>query len=570
MASVLPAPFHNSPANRAALARAHEAIAAARAGFEALEAAALRARDPLEAAALARMAYTYGMFEHPGLLASGSLERLLHELGGTHVPGGAPAAVVRGERGRSPGEGGMALAADGVRSAAAGGGARERVLHVATVVSETGGHGRVLERWLARDAGRTPTVLLLKDDEPVPESLRRAVAAAGGRFAPSLPAADLFTKARALRALAAAHDLVVLHVSNHEVVVPLAFADPAGRPPTILCNHASHQLWTGVGCADVVANLNEFDAATTVARRGVGPQRSRVLRAPAAPRALPARADARRALGLDPDAPVVLTIASPYKLRAVLDPSWSDIAAAVLDAVPDATLLLVGPSPEEPVVLPGHPRVRALGRLADVGPQLAAADLLLDSWPVTGGTTALDAGAAGLPVLALGDPPPEMVGAPEDLLGGFVARAASVAELGERAGALLDDPGERARLAARARAVVAQRHGDGWVDQMEALVAAAREHHGAAAPPPAAAPFARASAPPVDTATVAPAPLAAPPADWEAVLQLVRDGHEQGCTPEQAYAWNVPELPPARRPRTGAEVIERVARMRFAAAVETA
>jgi hypothetical protein len=528
MALALPAPFEDSPANRAALARAREAIAAARAGFEALEAGALEAGDPLEAAALARIAYTYGMFEHPGLLASAPLERLLHELGRAHVAGGAavPAA------------------------ATAGRGAGERVLHVATVVYETGGHGRVLERWLERDGARVPTVLLLKDDEPVPESLRRAVAAADGRFAPPLPAAaDLFTRARMLRALAAAHDLVVLHASNHEVVIPLAFADPDGRPPTILCNHASHQLWTGVGCADVVASLNDFDAAASVARRGVAPGRSLVLRAPAAPRALPSRAEARRALGLDPDAPVALTIASPYKLRAVLEPSYGDLAAAVLDAVPDATLLLVGPSPGDPIAPPGDPRVRALGPLPDVAPVLAAADLLLDSWPVTGGTTALDAGAAGLPVLALGDPPPEMVGAPEDLLGGFVARAASVAELGERAAALLADPAERVRLAAAAAEVVAQRHGDGWAAEMERVVAAAREQHGAAAPP---APDAL--------------PLAAGPAAWEAVIQLVRDGHEQGCTPEHAYAWNVPELPPARRPRTGAEVVERVAAMRRQAA----
>jgi glycosyltransferase involved in cell wall biosynthesis len=564
MALALPAPFADSPANRAALARAQEALGAARAGFAALEAGALAARDPLEAAALARAAYTYGMFEHPGLLASGPLERLLHGLGREHVGGTAVPAAGGVRAASTPGAGGPATGAQ------AGGARGERVLHVATVVYETGGHGRVLERWLERDAARTPTVLLLKDDEPVPDGLRRAVAAAGGGFAPSLPAADLFTKARMLRALAAAHDLVVLHVSNHEVVIPLAFADPEGRPPTILCNHASHQLWTGVGCADVVANLNDFDAACSVARRGVAPERSLVLRAPAAPRALPSREAARRALGLDPDAPVVLTIASPYKLRAVLEPAYADLAGAVLDAVPDATLLLVGPEPGDPIAPPAADgRVRALGRLPDVGPQLAAADLLLDSWPVTGGTTALDAGAAGLPVLALGDPPPEMVGAPEDLLGGFVARAASVAELGERAAALLADPPERARLAAAAAELVAQRHGDGWAAEMERVVATAREHHGAAAPPPADAALAdtAATSAALRPAASADAALASGgPAGWESVIQLVRDGHEQGCTPELAYAWNVPELPPARRPRTGAEVVERVAAMRAAAA----
>jgi glycosyltransferase involved in cell wall biosynthesis len=530
------------PADRLALARARGAIGEQRAGFELLAGAATRAADPLEAAALARMAFTYGMFNHPGMLASAPLERLLQTLGRTHVPGtpAAPGGGCSDEAGSR--EGAPSPAADAAATAASTG-SPERVLHVATVVYETGGHGRVLERWLERDRARTPTVLLLKDDEPVPASLTSAVATADGAFAEPLRG-DLFAQARALRVLASAHDLVVLHVSNHEVVVPLALADPVGRPPTIVCNHASHQLWAGVGCADVVASLNAFDAETSVVRRGVAPQRSLLLPPPATPRPRPPRAEARRLLGLDPTAPVVLTIASPYKLRAVLAPTYADLVSAVLDAVPDATLLLVGPRPEDGVV-PAGERVRALGPVADIGPHLAAADLLLDSWPVTGGTTALDAGAAGLPVLALGDPAPAMVGAPPDLLGGAVARGTAVADLAQRAAALLADPDARAALAARARAVVETRHDAGWTDALEALVAAARAHAGAAAPPREL---------PGDATS-----------DWEAVIHLVRTGHEQACSLEQAYAWNAPALPPARRPRSGAEVAERIAELRAAA-----
>ncbi len=540
-------PFWCDPADRRALARARGAIAEHRATFELLSTGALQAGDPLEAAAIARMAFTYGMFNHPGVLASAPLERLLHALGREHVPAVADT-------------GGAVTVHSRAREADAGAppARRERVLHVATVVYETGGHGRVLERWLERDAARTPTVLLLKEDEPAPASLMQALDAAGGVLAPHLPPGDLFARARALRALAAHHDLVVLHVSNHEVVIPLAFADPAGRPPTILCNHASHQLWTGVGCADVVANLNDFDAETTITRRGVSPERSLVLRAPAAPRALPTRADARRTLGLDANAPVVLTIASPYKLRAMLAPAYRDLAAAVLDAVPAATLLLVGPRPEDCIVPAGDPRIRVLGPLPDIAPQLAAADLLLDSWPVTGGTTVLDAGAAGLPVLALGDPPPEMVGAPLDSLDGAIARAPDLAALGARGAALLADPDARASLAARASAVVAARHGEGWAGEMEALVAAARAHAGRAAPPGAGLPAALADG-------TANGQDEHATSDWEAVIQLVRDGHEQSCTLEQAYLWNAPELPPHRRPRSGADLAERLGRMRAVA-----
>ena len=85
-AMALPAPFEDSPANRAAIARARRRAWRPTRGLRGAGGGALRAGDPLEAAALARMAFTYGMFNHPGLLASGPLERLLHGLGRAWVP----------------------------------------------------------------------------------------------------------------------------------------------------------------------------------------------------------------------------------------------------------------------------------------------------------------------------------------------------------------------------------------------------------------------------------------------------------------------------------------------------
>lgn len=515
----LHAPLEDCAANHAALARARGAIAEHRAAFDALAGGALRAGDPLEAAALARMAFTYGMFNDTGLLASPPLERLLNELGRTHVPGD-PAVRPTGDP--------------------------QRVLHVATVVYETGGHGRVLERWLARDR-RRPTVLLLKDDEPVPERLRRAAAAADGTLA-QLPPGDLFARARALRTLAAGHDLVVLHVSNHEVVVPLAFADPVGRPPTILFNHSSHLLWAGVGCSDVVASFNGYDGALVAQRRGVARERTVLLGLPSSPQPLPSRAEARAALGLDPDAPVLLTVASPYKLAPVVAPAYGDLATAVLDAVPAATLLLAGPTPGDAVV-PDHPRVRAFGPVPDLGAHLAAADLLLDSWPITGGTTATDAIAAGLPVIALGDPPLPLVGPRLDELGGAIACARDVPALAALAAELLVDPAARRALAVDGGAALLARSDGDWQAAMEAAIAAARAHAGEGAPPPQT------------LADVA-------PGDPECLLELAREHGRKGaagCTLRDAYVWNVPELPPALRPRTAAEVDERLAQVQAAA-----
>jgi hypothetical protein len=499
-------------ANRMALARGRQAMEEQARAFDSFAAAALRATDPLEAAGLAQIAYAYANRRHPGRMTSPPLERLINDLGRAHVPGGE-------QRLPHPGP--------------------ERMLHVTTQVYATGGHTRVLERWIERDRTRRPTLLLLRQEDPLPDSLRDACSAAGAATV-AAPPGDLLQRARDLRALACHHDAVVLHVSPFEVVVALAFADPSGRPPTILFNHASQHLWAGVGAVDVLASLWQLDADDAVARRGVPAERSLVLPLPATPRPLPARAAARAQLGLPPDAPVLLCAASPYKLDPVLEPSFHDVVAALVTELPDVHVLVAGPAPDSGLV-PDHPRARALGPVPDIGPLLAAADLLLDSWPASGATMMLDAAAAGLPCLALGggDPSVALVRPPAGLFDGTVTNAGDLPELVAATAALLGDEPRRRALADRVRTYAATCHGErGWLDALEELMDAAYRHAGAAAVP----------------ADVTPVPAS----DSEAILQLLSDADQAFFTPYHAYAWSAADLPSQARPSDEADLRARV------------
>jgi glycosyltransferase involved in cell wall biosynthesis len=500
-----------SAANRAALERGRAEIAEHARVFAAYESAALRADNDLEAAALAQMAFGWANRKHPGFMVSARLEGLLNELGRRHVPGAVSA------RGDGP-----------VR----------RVLHVSTQVYDTGGHTRIIERWIERDATRRSTLLLSRQEEPLPAALARALdARQAAAVAPVV--GDLFERARHLRALAIDHDLVVLHVSPFEVVPALAFADPEGRPPTVLLNHASHHLWAGVAASDVVASVWDPDATDATARRGVDAERSLVLELPSTPRVLPDHEEARAALELG-DRPVLLTVGAPYKLAPVLEPTFGELAQQLLDALPDAVLLVAGPEPRDGVV-PVHERAFALGPVADLAPLLAAADLLLDTWPASGATTVRDAAAAGLPVVSLGDgdPADAMVRPPAGLLGGGVVHARDVDDLVARARALLADPAERRAIGERAAAHVAAVNGErGWLEAMERVVAAAVRCRGRATVPPQLA--------------------AEPPTDAEAVLQLLYAGDHAAFTPFEAYLHHAAELPPERRPSDAVELQARV------------
>jgi hypothetical protein len=497
------------------MANARGAIAHHRAEFSVLVSAALECVDPLEAMALTRMAYEYAMFSHPGMLASPALEELLSDTGRSLIP-----------------DAGTTNPRGGATSSKV-----ERVLHVASEVYESGGHGRVLERWIEHDRERVPTVLFINGDHPVPDSVVHAVSRRGGGFARVSLRADILTRARELRLLASRHDLVVLHIHNYEILVPLALADPIGRPPTILVNHSSHLMWTGVGCADVVVSFSDLEAEMTVARRGVARERSLVMGLPSAPRTLPDRSQARAELGLDPDGPVLLSMGATYKLHPVFEVAHRDLVRTALDALPQATVLLVGPRAEDRVVDP-DPRVRVLGVMSDTSAVFAAADILIDSWPLTGGTTVIDAGDAGLTVIALADPPLPILSPPASALDGCVVRAADLEELRDRLRELWASSERRADLGRRSHAAVAAHHRDGWREGMENIVATAVEHRGAAIPP---------------------AGLAAEQVtEWEAVTLAQRAFETQNATLPTIYARNLDLLPPERRPQSVAEISARI------------
>lgn len=510
-------------ANAGRLAAARVAIAEQAATLDRFVRAAVRCDDDDEAVALAQAACHWSARRHPGRLADVALERLLHDIGRRRVPG-------------RPDDHRPAAGADDVH----------RVLHVATEVYATGGHTRVIERWIERDHRRS-TLLLLGHDAPLPASTAAAARRAGTAVVRTPAETPPLERAAHLRALAGLHDLVVLHVHPDDVVPALAFADPVGRPPVLLFNHAGHQLWTGVGAVDVVASLWAPDERACVARRGVDAERSLPLPLPAAARRLPDRDAARAALGLAPDALVLLSVGTGYKVAPTLEPSFAGIARTLVEADPRIHLLSAGPAPGDRL-LPDHERIRPLGIVADLAPLLAAADLLLDTWPISGATALLDAAAAGLPAISLGDPSPDAdagVRVPHGMLEGAVHVVGSVPELVAHVRATGDrDPAERRAARSALADAVARRHGDaGWSAALEELVTAAVAHRGAARVPEALA---------TDEGTPS-----------EAVMQLVLGAIDY--RPEHAYLQAVPALPVARRPADATELQARVAALDRAA-----
>ena len=433
-----------------------ERLAANRRSFSELEARAVElaaAGDDAGAAAWARIAADHAWHSPHGAWTSPALDDALEAIGLRSCPRAL----------RPP--------SDGAR----------RVLHVATECAAVGGHSRMAWRWIERDAGAVPTLALTRQRGPVPDRLAHAVSRRGGRI-DILEGYDELERARALAALVDGADAVVLHVHPFDAVAPIALADRRGRPPVLLVNHADHCFWLGPGVADLVVST-----------------RAAVLPVPAdAPVALPDRATARRALGLDPDARVLVAVASAYKMERIDDVGFLDLVEPVVTGLPGTVLIAVGPDDAGPwreaAVRTGG-RIRPLGVLPDPSEALAAADLFLDAYPCSSLTAALEAAAAGLPVVSHQPPRPQAgtYDIDEPALGPAHVRAATPAALAEAVAHLLsDDAARREASEAALAAAAAMRDRASWGAALEATYVRAADL--AAAGTPGRAPIPAASA----------------------------------------------------------------------------
>ena len=415
-----------TPADVAALARNRQALAALEDVCESLVADE-RWED---AAACAQAAAHLGWMNHPELFASARIDGVLRTIAARVLAPAPSAAVPRA-------------------------GARERVLHVLTEGYDTGGHTRVAWRWMEADTEREHHAVLTRQRAPIPVRIAEVVQAAGGELIALPPTAPILARADGLRRLAAGFDRVVLHIHPDDPVPALALDTP-GRPPTVLYNHADHAFWLGRTVADVVLSSRPAGMTICVERRGLEPERSRVLEVPLTGLATGTldRAAARRALGLPEDAVVLLTVGDKYKFEAAGGLHLLDVVEPVLARHPKAVLLAVGPEPGPRWASPGTGgRVCAVGRQPSLAAYYAAADVYLESYPCSSGTAVAEAAAHRLPVLAFAPDPDEA-----EVLGSTDApawrRGTSPEAYADLLGGLIADPAERERWGAAAAEVV--------------------------------------------------------------------------------------------------------------------
>lgn len=392
------------------------------------------------AAAWTRVAAAFATTNPHGALRDVRLDETLDEISRAALPAGAPA---------SPGEG------------------RRRVLHVLSEGHLIGGHLRMATRWIESDAESASSVIFTRPGFESPQLA--SLARRHGGTASALEFSSLVERARLLRKAGQEADVVICHTHCDDPVPAIAFGGDYAGPPVVMVNHADHVFGLGAGNISLLVSQREIAAEAAVTARGY-PRECQFISPiplPGVERGLP-REEAKRSLGIDPSRIVALTLARTVKYRpAPWHPGFAEVVRPALAALPELTLLAVGPDPDDPdwkglaAANPGRVLTPGMQDAPDL--YLDAADLYLDSFPFASITSMLEAAARGLPVLAS-----RMYGGMERLMSSAgplddVARgAADPAAYRAELASLVADP-ERRRIAG------------------EAAAAAVREHHGAAA-----------------------------------------------------------------------------------------
>ena len=280
------------------------------------------------AVGLAQVAVRYAFPGHIGLLGSPRLEQLLLDLG-KQIPTASVCSPRRFHENSL------------------------NVLHVLSYGRPIGGDSRCAMRWIQEDRSNRHSVAITTQDElkgiyDVPESLRQSAENSGGYLrALSAPTSDPLEQALELRMLCQEMDIVVLHLFPYDIIPVLALAAGCDFVKTLFVNHSDHTFWVGASVAHSVVHLRKQSLDFVRDRRGLHPERSSILPIPLAyspPSLTPAQA--KCALGYEPEVVLLLTIASPFKYNAPGEIAFLDLVIPVLEQFPQAVLIAVGPNDE--------------------------------------------------------------------------------------------------------------------------------------------------------------------------------------------------------------------------------
>ncbi len=324
---------------------------------------------------------------------------------------------------------------------------RNTVLHVMTEAYISGGHTRCVERWIQQFPEHQHSCIVLNQKATFPENLKHAVENSGGKLELYDLNKTMLERALELRKYASQFEYVVLHIHMNDSISLIAFGTEEFTRPVIFFNHADHTFWLGVSISDYVADLNTNRNVLTLEKRGA--KNASVLGIPLdnSPLLTCDKAEARKKLGIPENKKVIFSSGQATKYDPIEKPSFYDIVTDLVSRDPDIVFYIAGAKATQifwPELKKKFPDNLYLVGVLDYATEyplyVSAADLVVDSYPVGGETSMIDAVKVGKPVLTLN------VNLQADYLVNSKACCHSYSEFLAKAHHILDDKGFAAEI----------------------------------------------------------------------------------------------------------------------------
>lgn len=278
-------------------------------------------------------------------------------------------------------------------------------LHVLTSGYSSGGHTRVVERWIKNAPdNQIHSVVITEpcDDIPV---LEENIKEKNGEYILFEKNLDLETRALKLRALALDYQYIILHTHMDDPTAVVAFGVEEFSRPVIFYNHASHLFWVGKSIADLVLDLIDGDRVTHE-KRGIENTFFVGIPTFATDKKIISKKDARTKIGIPLDRKIIMSSASNIKYFPIgTDCFYNNIKDILKN---DIYCYVIGPSMDEKLwqkynkESDGH--IIPLG-IIDFNKgyldYIASADLYIDSYPLCSWTAMMDSISQNIPSLSL-------------------------------------------------------------------------------------------------------------------------------------------------------------------------
>ncbi len=288
-------------------------------------------------------------------------------------------------------------------------GGETRTLHVASELYVTGGHSRVLAKWIQRDLGSSHDVVVTRQGGPIPKYLLEIANERSAKITLLNSSDSISRRAQILRSISSIYDRVILHHHPDDAVPVLAYAISTGCPVAMF-NHAHFSYSLGSSVADVIINTMPYFQKITKQYRF--PQACALLEGPLGLDRLHwqdvNKCRAKERIGLPHNSQVIMTIGAEGYFAPSGKVNFFVTLEKILKRKENIHIIIVGVAKDSvlvPSVIRDSKRVMLVGPVADPRPYYEASDICLESFPMPslGALTEAVAYGEAFPVPAFAD-----------------------------------------------------------------------------------------------------------------------------------------------------------------------